>query len=213
MKFERLSGRNRFGAALATGTLAVTLAGCGASHSYEASASPPAVATSAPNISEIPQTLPRTGVTCTRAQVEVNPGSRFNFANASDIQKQIDALAVAYNNQPVTADNVLNVLSLMTNASIDPEYANAMSFEQQRLASGEAPLTAEELLNRGFPSADCLTGNQIDQINGLFSALVPKLAAKIGAQSAADIRGLYHSLVIDYDNFKQNFLPTAEPAS
>lgn len=208
MKIENLSLRNKAVVALAAGSLAVSLSACGASQesSSVASSAPSSSSKILPNPAEV-------NGKCADIQVEVDSGGRFKRSNAADIQKQIDALAAAYDDAPVTADIVLNALSLVTNASIDPMYASAMSAEQNRLARGAAPLSAQELLDKGYAGADCLTDGQIKIVDDLFDAVVPGLGHKIGSQTSADVKGLYYSLKVDYQTFEKSYLPPTESTS
>lgn len=215
MNPEKKSIRFLAETALVAGSLAITLAACGASQESSPSASSyPSATSSAPGSSSkiLPNPAEVNGK-CADIQVEVDSGGRFKRSNSADIQKQIDALAAAYNDAPVTIDIVLNALSLVTNASVDPMYASAMSDEQNRLARGAAPLSAQELLDKGYAGADCLTDGQIKIVDDLFGAVMPGLGHKIGSQTSADVKGLYYSLKVDYQTFKKSYLPPTESTS
>lgn len=143
---------------------------------------------------------------CPEVSIPVFPSSRFNKENEGSIQKQLDALRVAKTpGAEVGASTIVNANAIVANALIDNVYSKA--FSGLTGSDANALPSAQDILSQTFNvgAGDCLTGQQLREVNLLFQTLVGGLAPQVGRQLGAGATVLHDSFSEQYQEFKKRY--------
>lgn len=141
---------------------------------------------------------------CIIPEIAVDPYGRLNEDNINDVQSQLDALWAARNPEAeITFRNVINAGAIIYNSFRDNAYAEAFMWAR---TAELGPITAESLLNRSYNiEGDCLSWEQIEQVDALYDTLIDGMAPKVGEQMSAAAREAYENLKNEYQRFKREY--------